>query len=226
MPTLIDNFHQQYVYGRRVRVLADHLISALAPHSNVLDIGTGDGLIASRIQTLRPDLKVTGADILVRRRTEIPVVEFDGGRLPFDDGAFDIAMLIDVLHHTDDPLILLREAARVARQAIVVKDHVLKGVMAGATLRFMDWIGNARHGVALPYNYWSQEQWNQAFGSLGGCIELWNSQLGIYCHPFSLFFDRRLHFLAKISLPPRAATISADEQHRTSLLSGTIESHV
>ena len=51
-------------------------------------------------------------------------------------------MLVDVLHHTDDPGILLSEARRVTRRAVVLKDHT-RDYMAGATLRLMDWGANA-----------------------------------------------------------------------------------
>jgi hypothetical protein len=76
-------------------------------------------------------------------------------------------VFIDVLHHTNDPVLLLREAARVARNTIVIKDHTLDGFAAGPTLRFMDRIGNRRYNVALPYNYWPKQQWLSAFEALG-----------------------------------------------------------
>ena len=44
-------------------------------------------------------------------------------------------MCVDVLHHTDDPMILMREAMRVTRQAILIKHHTLDGLFAGPTLR-------------------------------------------------------------------------------------------
>ena len=46
-------------------------------------------------------------------------------------------MFVDVLLHTLDPMILLREAIRVARQTVVIKDHTLDGLLAGPTLRAM-----------------------------------------------------------------------------------------
>jgi hypothetical protein len=39
----------------------------------------------------------------------------------------------------------------------LIKDHTLNGFLAGLTLRFMDWVGNACYGIALPYHYWSQQ---------------------------------------------------------------------
>lgn len=47
----------------------------------------------------------------------------------------------------------LKEAARVARHCIVIKDHTVTGVLARPTLRLMDLVGNAPHDVVLTYNY-------------------------------------------------------------------------
>ena len=65
-------------------------------------------------------------------------------------------LFVEVLHHTTDPLALPRESSRVARDCIIIKDHHLDNLAAAAVLRFMDWMGNARHGVILPYNYWPE----------------------------------------------------------------------
>ena len=43
-------------------------------------------------------------------------------------------------HHTEDPLVLLREAARVACH-IILTDHFLDRRLAKSTLRFIDPIG-------------------------------------------------------------------------------------
>jgi hypothetical protein len=59
-------------------------------------------------------------------------------------------MFVDVLHHAEDPLGLLREAARTARKAVLNKDNMRECVGALTTLRFMDCMGNSRCGVRLP----------------------------------------------------------------------------
>jgi hypothetical protein len=66
-------------------------------------------------------------------------------------------MLADVLHHTTDPMVLLREAARVARRSLIIKDHRTSRIGAAVTLRFMDWVGNRPHHVPLTYNYWPEK---------------------------------------------------------------------
>jgi hypothetical protein len=48
-----------------------------------------------------------------------------------------------VLHHANDPTVLLKEAKRGARSTIAVKDHTMDGTLAYQTLRFIDWVGNA-----------------------------------------------------------------------------------
>ncbi len=53
-----------------------------------------------------------------RQMYSSPAVEFDGLTLPLADHSVDVVLFVDVLHHTADPLILLREAARVARRHV------------------------------------------------------------------------------------------------------------
>ena len=82
---------------------------------------------------------------------------------PAANASFDVVLFSDVLHHTADPTILLREASRVAARHVLIKDHYREGFAANTRLRFMDWVGNARFGVALPYNYWTERQWHEAW---------------------------------------------------------------
>src|SRR5271166_1785837 len=97
------SLHEGYVHPRRIRRLAE-LLTGLLPHgASVLDVGCGDGLLARRIQDRRPDARVSGIDVLVREKTHIPVQHFNGTTIPERDGAIDVVLLVDVLHHTDDP---------------------------------------------------------------------------------------------------------------------------
>ena len=170
--------------------------------ATVLDVGCGDGLLGRTIRNARPDVALTGIDVLVRPKTHIPVQEFNGLTLPMGDRAVDVILLVDVLHHADDPMRLLIEAARVARQAIIIKDHLQAGWFDRQTLRLMDWTGNAAHGVALPYNYWSAQEWTLALQRIGAAIEIWETELGLYPWPVSALFGRSLHFVARVGAGP------------------------
>jgi len=176
---VLDDIHEKHVFGRRVRVLVHHLAELIPPNASVLDVGCGDGSLAHLLLDTRPDLRIEGVDVLVRPHVAVKMTQSDGKTVPFADGAFDFAMLVDMLHHTDNQLQLLGEARRVARQAILVKDHCRDGVLANATLRFMDWVGNARHGVALPYVYWPEARWHEVFRELGLREERWIDHLAL-----------------------------------------------
>ena len=167
-------------------------------HARVLDVGCGDGALDKLIMARRPDVTIRGIDVLLRDQTHIPVEKFDGSVIPHGDASFDIVMFVDVLHHMHDPLVLLREAVRVARQGIVLKDHTADGLFAFRTLRYMDKVGNARHGVVLPFNYWTRRQWDDAFAALGLKVVVWKKNLGLYPWPASWLFGRSLHFVALV----------------------------
>ncbi|HWE36605.1 MAG TPA: methyltransferase domain-containing protein [Isosphaeraceae bacterium] len=205
---LIDRVHDRHVHGRRVRVLCEHLAALVPAGASVLDVGCGDGLLARLLLDRRPDLDVRGIDVLVRPGTHVPVAPFDGRTIPEADGGVDVVLFVDVLHHTDDPTVLLREAARVARRAVVLKDHTRDGLLAGPTLRFMDDVGNARHGVALPHNYWPRRRWHEAFAALGLSVVAWRDDLGLYPRPADWVFGRSLHFVARLEPSARAAALA------------------
>lgn len=196
----VEHVHRHAVEGRRVGVLVRHLMDLVPDGASVLDVGCGDGRLAHALANARPDVTVCGLDVLVREDAAIPVEAFDGVHLPAEDDAFDIVLFVDVLHHTDDAEALLREAKRVARRFVVLKDHTRDGLFADATLRFMDRVGNARHGVALPYNYWPEHTWREVFGDIGLEIDAWRGRLGLYPFPASLLFDRGLHFITRLSV--------------------------
>ena len=194
----LERIHEGYVSGRRARKLSNHLAKLLPQNSQVLDVGCGDGSLARLILKKRPDISIIGIDILIRSQTQIHVSPFDGETFPFENASFDVVMFVDVLHHTDDPMVLLREAVRVSRGLIVIKDHTADGFLASPTLRFMDRVGNARHGVTLPFNYWTRQRWLEAFQAMGLTIIDWESELEIYPWPASVVFGRSLHFATKL----------------------------
>ncbi len=188
--------HNKLVFNRRVEILASWFAKLLPTRVRVLDVGCGDGLVSAVLQQKRPDIFVQGIDVLPRARTHIPVTIFNGSELPFASASFDVVLFSDVLHHTLDPTILLREARRATAQYVLIKDHYREGPAAHARLRFMDWVGNARFGVSLPYNYWTRKQWDSAGGEIGLHPEQLVTNLGLYPKPADWIFGARLHFIA------------------------------
>src|SRR5258706_6176565 len=110
--SIVERIHGGYVHTRRVRVLCDHLSSLIPRQASVLDVGTGDGLLAKLLSERRPDLLLQGLDVLPRAESHIPVQVFDGEHIPYPDKSFDVVLFVDVLHHANDAMALLREAIR------------------------------------------------------------------------------------------------------------------
>jgi SAM-dependent methyltransferase len=193
----VGALHNRVIFSRRVQVLADTIASKLPADATVLDVGAGSGDMAVAILASKPSLRFEGVDVLVRPNTAIPVKQYDGHHLPYGDSMFDYAILVDVLHHTDDPAAVLAEVGRVARR-IIIKDHYRNGLLAGARLRFMDWVGNAAHGVRLPYNYLSRAEWSRIWAGGGFKVLDVDETFQLYPLPLDLIFGRGLHFIATI----------------------------
>jgi SAM-dependent methyltransferase len=216
--TVLERAHGRFAHPRRAVALSKHVAAALPPNVRVLDVGCGDGFVSRLITDSRPDVEIQGIDVHVRTGTQVPVAGYDGIVIPYGDASFDVVMFVDVLHHTDDPVVLLNEARRVAQGTIVIKDHTCDGVLARPTLRFMDRVGNARFGVDLPYNYWRRERWFEAFEALDLRVVRWKQELGLYPGPANRVFGRSLHFIAV--LEPRI--VAARSAGRRWLASGQL----
>lgn len=191
--------HDKAIFGRRVNVLTNHFLNAIPQGpQKILDLGSGSGTIARMIMDNRPEVEITGVDILIRPNTLIPMIEYDGDHIPFEDNHFDYVTIADVLHHTPDPAAVLKEAARVAKNGVIIKDHLVEGFMAEEILGFMDWVGNKGYNVRLIYNFLNRKQWTDAIDGAGLKIDVWNDKLNIYPMPFSLIFDAKLHFITRL----------------------------
>lgn len=218
--TALGRMHGKAVHSRRVRVLARHFADLIPQKHSVLDVGCGDGLLDALVLKERPDLTITGVDVLARSGTHIEVIPFDGRRLPFSGATFDTVVFSDVLHHTPSPVAMLHEAVRVARQCVVIKDHSVEGLWARPTLRFMDFVGNAPHGVVLPYNYLTPGEWEEAFAECRLVPREVRRQLGLYPAWANLWFGRSLHFVGMFEVRP-PQSLSADDSRPSALGAST-----
>jgi ubiquinone/menaquinone biosynthesis C-methylase UbiE len=193
---LVRRVHSRLVHSRRSRVLASHFAELIGRGHTVLDVGCGDGLIDGMILERRPDLQICGVDPLVRPDAHIAVAAFDGRSIPYPERSWDTVLFCDVLHHTEQPLELLREACRVAKCSVVIKDHYAQGTLARTTLRLMDVAGNLPYGVVLTYNYLTPDQWQEAWRAAGLVPRFVRQELGIYPWWADILFGRSMHFVA------------------------------
>src|SRR5688500_1107169 len=87
-------------------------IATLAPRdAQVLDIGTGPGVLLGELARLRPDLKLTGVDLSPDMVTaaarnagpDVTVRVGDVTNLPFEDRSFDLIVSSFSSHHCEHP---------------------------------------------------------------------------------------------------------------------------
>ena len=195
---IVGACHASFVFPRRTEVLVKHLTRLLSKTGNILDIGSGDGLIAKKIITNNPELKITCVDILERRYGYLPIVLFDGVHIPYPDKSFDCVMLVDVIHHTTSQRKLLKEAARVSKKYLLIKDHYADSYLKCTLLRCLDWVGNKAHGISLPYSFLSRAQWQEIWRKLGLEQELELRRLNIYPFPFNRLIEWPWNFIVKL----------------------------
>jgi SAM-dependent methyltransferase len=197
---MLDFIHENLTYDRRINTLATQISEHLDAGAEILDIGCGDGQISELILSKVEGASIAGIDVMERSIANISVTKYDGLTIPLEDNSVDTCVFVDVLHHAEQPLRVMQEAGRVARKSVIIKDHLADGFLSWQILRFMDWVGNERHGVSLPYNYFKEQEWLDYFAQLEWNIDSWETDLNIYPLWCSWAFDRKLHFIAKLQV--------------------------
>lgn len=158
-------FLRENEIGGRV---APHLVRGMT----LLDVGAGTGRI-SRWLAERVGVRPTLADVteFANRERRFPFVRMtDPLRVPVDDGAFDVVMMLFVLHHVPrwaDQERLVREAARIARTRIVVIEDTPTSAIDRVWNVAWDWALNLRHGVPKPFTFRTADGWRRVFERAG-----------------------------------------------------------
>jgi len=131
--------------------------------SNAVDIGAGNGLVALELQ--QAGIETTAVDVTdLSILPKIPVTVYDGQILPFPNRHFDNALLLTVLHHTTDPVAVLKEASRVAKQVVIIEDVYKNSWQKYATFA-MDTLVNFGHSK-MTYQNRSLREWKEIFKEL------------------------------------------------------------
>ncbi|GGZ58134.1 transcriptional regulator [Lysobacter xinjiangensis] len=120
--TVAGDMERHYSPGRTWEALARSALP-LMETGDVLDIASGDGVLAEliaphshRYVCLDASSKVVmAASERLRRLGNVEVHEGDMHALPFDDGSFDLVVLMHALTYADEPAKAVAEAARVLR---------------------------------------------------------------------------------------------------------------
>lgn len=167
----------------------------------ILDLGAGDGLMASAIQEFFPLQCIRGVDVVNRMNpaSTIDFQTYDGEHLPFADGEFNIVLTCNVLHHVP-PVgrkALLLEMLRVSKGTLIIKDHLVYGPISRKSLSFADWVGNAPFGGMVEADYLDANQWTALNESVGLQLEVFD-HLGIQRGVRNLVFPDRNEIMLRL----------------------------
>ncbi len=127
------------VMERRARQLIEQVGAWLPAEGRLLDLGSGTGHLAARLERER-GLEVVTADVSDMHVVGRPPVLVADGVLPFDEGAHAAALLVFMLAYPTDPPALLAEVARVTRGPIILVQTLHSGRLAYGWLRVREFL--------------------------------------------------------------------------------------
>jgi ubiquinone/menaquinone biosynthesis C-methylase UbiE len=126
----------------------------------IVDIGSGNGLICFHLR--QEGFDVTPLDVVdMPFDKSVQPIVYDGKIMPFEDKAFDTAIILTVLHHTDEPEMIIKEAKRIAKRIIIIEDIYKNPIQKYATFA-MDWLVNLGYSYN-PHTNKEDKGWRNTF---------------------------------------------------------------
>lgn len=161
MKKVLRFVHKNFVSNKRRDNLSNRLHPYLKNSKTVLDIGASDGKLSYNLSKKLNNTNFQGIDVFPQPKTYIPIKKYDGKSIPYKDNTFDCVMLIDVLHHANDQQQVLKEAKRVSKKYILIKDHFFRNKIGLINLYITDFLGNFAYNIDLKYKFWNLSTWNK-----------------------------------------------------------------
>jgi ubiquinone/menaquinone biosynthesis C-methylase UbiE len=149
------------MYLERAGQIYKRISPHVPPQGKILDIGCGTGSI-SKLVKRHKNSNITLVDVQYNPMCDdFPITIYDGENLPFPDNHFKTSFLITVLHHTQDHTRVIKEAARVTSDKIIVIEDVFTDIL-GRTITFVgDCLVNWE--IHSPFTNHSAAEWNTIF---------------------------------------------------------------
>jgi len=134
--------------------------------AKILDLGCGTGVVGKKFKDFFQG-EILGLDIEDRRTEKIPFQIIDGFHLPFPEKSFDTILIAYVLHHSRDPIYLLKEAKRVARDKIILFEDLPDDILSKIICKFhgLNWSIILKNKNITSFK--SEREWGKVFSEVG-----------------------------------------------------------
>ena len=150
---------------RKLRRLQKHL-KFLDQH---IEIGSGTGSVLSVMR--KQNYYVDGLDFADNSfHEDLKPSVYNGRKMPFGKAAYDTALLLTVLHYTDDPEAVLREAGRIANRVVIIENVYVRREMEWLTRAFCSLMNF--EFIDHPHNNRTHAEWLETFEKMG--LKLWH----------------------------------------------------
>lgn len=161
-------FLVERIIKKRTKWIVNSFDEFVEKGKKVLDVGAGGGWISKEIQK-RKNTDIALLDVTDFNQTDLKLTLYDGKKMPFSDNSFDVVLLNFVLHHSKNPLEILKEAKRVSRDKIVIFEDTYNSFFEKIILYFWDIISNLHSFLIKPFkekmsfNFKKISQWKKIF---------------------------------------------------------------
>lgn len=140
-----------------------HIVRHLKSSDKILDIGAGPCSVCFLLKRMGYD--TTAVDIIdLSMVEEIKPDIYDGKNLPYADKSFDVALILTVLHHTENHRDIIREARRTAERIIIIED-VYSNLFNKRLMFFADSLLNLEF-KGHPHSNRTDQGWKELFNRL------------------------------------------------------------
>ena len=176
---MVGNIIQKFL-RKRSKTVVSRILPYIRGSKKLVDIGSGTGDVAFLLKKTGYDITAVDVADFHGPRIIKPVI-YDGSKLPFSDKSFDTALLLMVLHHTPNPELIFDEAARVAKEIVLIETSYSTPINRWFTI-VSDAVGNLRTKAFWP-SYKSDEEWKRMFNNkkfeVLSSAKYWDTNFGL-----------------------------------------------
>jgi len=178
-----SDFGKKWIAKKMVRITP-----FLQKEDTILDIGCGNARLAYALKENGYKIQLLDIENLSDFADFCPLL-YNGEIMPFEDKKFDKVLLISVLHHTQNPISVLKEAKRISHKIIIIED-IYRNIWQQYLTYAMDTLVNFGFSN-MTYQNQNDAEWKNIFFHLSLKIETESEQRVLF------FFRQKTYFLSQ-----------------------------